>query len=37
LPGWFGDLISYLELERTSVSKYARAIEAVRWYQTIPR
>lgn len=37
LPSWFGDLIKYLELERTGMSKYARAIEAIRWYQTIPR
>lgn len=37
LPGWFPELIRFLELERVSISKYARSVEAVRRYQEMPR
>lgn len=37
MPPWFGELTRFLELERVSISKYARAIEASRVYQVMPR
>lgn len=37
LPKWFGTLIKFLELERVSISKYGRAVEAVRSLHPIPR
>src|SRR3989338_6224317 len=37
LPGWFLELIRFLELERVSISKYAKSVEAVRRYQEMPR
>ena len=37
LPAWFGELLRFLELERVSISKYAKSVEAARWYQSMPR
>lgn len=36
LPGWFGNLVRILELERVSVSKYARSVEMAKWYEATP-
>ncbi|QQG45476.1 MAG: polyphosphate polymerase domain-containing protein [Candidatus Sungiibacteriota bacterium] len=37
LPAWFGTLIKFLELERISISKYGRAMEALRSFHPMPR
>lgn len=36
-PYWLGQAVRLFELERTSISKYARALEGVRFYQPMPR
>jgi hypothetical protein len=33
LPGWFGNLVQSMGLERISVSKYARSVEKAKWYE----
>ena len=37
MPPWFGEVVRFLEIERTSISKYARGVEVSRGYQVMPR